>query len=76
MKPLTLLVAAIIIMIAGLASYFIPIKSKVLYCVSDSERYSIILGESNRYESAEGHTPAINEGMCASSDAKANLYIL
>jgi len=58
------------------ASYFIPLKSKELYCVSNNNRYSLLLGQSKNYEAAEGQALGINEGACTPSTAKATLYLL
>lgn len=53
------LVIGVIILIALILNYVIPVKTKDLYCVTGvtKSRYSIMLGQKADYEQLQGLTP-------------------
>ena len=77
MKFRVSLAVTLVVLATAIVTCFIPLKSKSLPCASQSSRYSFLLGQSEEYEKAEGHTPGSNEGIClVPPKVKATLYVL
>ncbi len=63
----------------GLAGYFIPIKSSPTICMTKGERFSVIMGQSDEYDSIveKSIIEQISSGVCAEniSTSYYSLYI-